>query len=97
MSKPIGYVWYSARSTVGIVLGYNQTEKELRAWIASILGLNEQDDIQFIMDHGAKFPVIEAQRLIMKSGTICDLKTWVEFFGSVHNEIDYTGPKDNNA
>jgi hypothetical protein len=97
MSKEIGHIWFSGRSTIGVVLAYKQHEKQLVAWIASVAGSNEDDDIQFIMDYGSKFPVEEASKLILKNGVIIDLKTWVEIFGSVDKQVDYTGPKDDRT
>jgi len=69
-SKHIGHVWFNGRSNIGIVLGHDPIQNKLKAWITTVVGMDEEDDIQHIMEWGSKFPVQEAITLIRKHGTM---------------------------
>jgi len=63
----LGWVWFTSRATVGIVVCKNEVEE--KAYIAGVSGHNENADINDIMNWGAKFPLEEAISLINRSGT----------------------------
>lgn len=92
-SKAIGVVWFTGRSTIGVVMGYDEETKQEKAWIHDILGENREDDIQRIMDWGTRFPLAEACSLIMKFGDILDPELWNKVhyptdLDSIQNKID---------
>lgn len=64
----LGWVWFTSRSTVGIVLCKNEVEE--KAYIMGVPGHDEQSDLKQIMDWGAKFPVDVAKTLISRFGTL---------------------------
>ena len=73
----IGHAWFTARKTVGIFLMMNTPENKLKAYIGAPGGLDEEDDLQYIKEDGASFPVLEAASLIKKFGTItCSKAQW---------------------
>lgn len=73
----IGHAWFTARKTVGIFLMMNTPENKLKAYIGAPGGLDEEDDLQYIKEDGAHFPVLEAASLIKKFGTItCSKEQW---------------------
>ena len=68
-SKCVGYVWFSGRSSIGIVISFNLTTHKQQAFIHAVSGEDEQLDIKTIMDWGTKFPMQEAESLINKFGS----------------------------
>jgi len=58
--KAIAHVWKNGRSTIGFVLGLNDT-KEYKAYCAAVDGYNEKTDIQHVLDWGTKLTLSEAQ------------------------------------
>lgn len=68
MSDLVGYVWFSGRTTVGIVLRYDQPGKKFKAYICAVNGINEEFDIQYISEWGTAFPSEEAKSLIKSYG-----------------------------
>ena len=64
----VGHVWFSGRSNIGVVLGYDIVTNELMAWIHTVTGQSEEEDARDIMQWGTKFPVQEAKSLIEKFG-----------------------------
>jgi len=75
----VGHVWFTAQRTVGIVLVMTNDETTIKAYIAAVGGLDEEDDIQYIREWGAKFPVLEAANLIRKHGErTCSDEVWLK-------------------
>jgi len=72
MSKLVGYVWFSGRTVVGIVLRYDELGKEFKAYICAVNGISEEHDVQYISDWGTAFPSEEAGSLIEVYGTVVD-------------------------
>lgn len=55
--------WFSNNiATVGILL-YTDKSGNLRAGISAVKGNDEAEDIQYIKDYGAKFPLLAAKKL----------------------------------
>lgn len=65
----LGYCWFN--SNIGIVLTINSV-KEIKAYIATVSGLNEYEDLSYIMERGSAFPVAEAKSLIKNTGFITE-------------------------
>ncbi len=70
MSKLIGYRWFGGATTIGIVLCYDEIEKEFKSWIATVSGIGEKLDLEYIQQNGTKFPVYDAISLIEATGII---------------------------
>lgn len=84
--KAVGIVWFTGRDSIGIAIGYNETTKRKKAYIAKVSGDSETRDIQYILDYGTRFPIKEAVALIEKQGTIkVTKKEWVRI---IHIEKD---------
>ena len=66
----IGYAWFTAKHTVGIVLTQDTITNEIKCWIAPGDGVSEAQDVLEIMDYGAKFPVLEGASIITKLGKV---------------------------
>lgn len=73
----IGHAWFTARKTVGIFLMMSTPDNKLKAYIGAPGGLDEEDDLEYLKEDGANFPVLEAASLIKKFGTItCSKEQW---------------------
>jgi len=72
--KNLGHVWFTGRAEIGVVLCL--IDGVPKAYISTILGLDEDEDIKHITDWGSKFPIAEAASLIKKNGTIVDQEVW---------------------
>lgn len=102
MSKAIGVVWFSGRSTIGVVMAYDEITEQPKAWIHRVTGANKEYDIKDIMKWGSKFPLAEACSLIMKHGDILDPELWDKVhypteIDSVQNKIGERPAKDNST
>ena len=93
----LGYAWFSAKSTIGIVLIKDETTEELKSYIASVQGDSEIEDLVYTHEWGAKFPVKEAISIITKSGTqLIDAITWINETNKylLNHEIDSKAAKN---
>ena len=52
------------------MLAYDTVTKELKSWISSAYGNDEETDIQLIEDYGTKFPPDLALEIIKRQGTV---------------------------
>jgi len=59
--KILGAVWFNQ---IGIVLINNGFEN--KAYIGTGSGIFEEDDIEYISNHGMPFPVKQAEEIILK-------------------------------
>lgn len=75
-SKYIGHVWFNGRSQIGIVLCFDEIIQRPKAYIHTIVGMDEEDDIKHIMEYGMKFPVLEATTIIGEHGTVREEDTY---------------------
>lgn len=67
--KLLGYCWFGGKTCVGIVLIETKYTNEVKAYIATVAGIDEKRDIDYIIDWGTHFPVEEAKSIIEKYGT----------------------------
>lgn len=72
-SKHIGHIWFTGRSQIGIVLCFDEITEKPKAYIHTFVGMDEEDDIKHIKEHGMKFPVLEATTIIGERGTVVDI------------------------
>lgn len=67
MNKNIqGYCWFSGISTIGLVVV--QVDDKLKAYISTVKGDDQNQDLQKIIDYGTYFPLEEANSIIDKLG-----------------------------
>jgi hypothetical protein len=76
VKKNIGHAWFNGRAQIGIVMCL--VDGLPKAYISTILGLDEAADIQHISEWGSKFPIPEAASVIKKCGEITDFEAWKE-------------------
>lgn len=77
-TQPAGIVWFNGRANIGIVLGYDPVEQKAKAWITTVPGFDQEDDIIHIMQWGSKFPIKQAVELIKDFGTVLSQKLFDE-------------------
>lgn len=76
--RHLGAVWFNGRKNIGIVLVQNP-EGELKSYIHSVIGIDEEDDCEEIAEWGSKFPVHIAISLIKEYGnTKVTNEEWVK-------------------
>jgi hypothetical protein len=71
MKNIVAYAWFTARTTVGIVI-YQNDMKVFKAVIGKADGLDEDLDIKDVADYGAKFSLAAAVLAIGEFGVITD-------------------------
>lgn len=63
-SKIIAYNWFtSALGTIGVVIIRSGGLGEYKAYMSTVIGTNEERDLQFIADYGAKIDLEAAEIL----------------------------------
>lgn len=72
--KNLGHAWLGGQ--IGIVMCL--VEGLPKAYIGTVLGLDEESDIKLVLDWGITFPIPEAASVIKKHGEITDMETWKE-------------------
>lgn len=75
--KIIAYTWFTALTTVGIIVCKNQMG-EFKAFINCAEGTNEEVDLERIKDWGCHFPLREAVSVCNTQGTIKDQASFTE-------------------
>lgn len=70
--KHVGHAWFSGRSLIGIVLCFDEITQKPKAYINTVVGIDEEDDIKHIMEQGMKFPVFEATTVVGGQGIVKD-------------------------
>ena len=81
VNKVIGYVWFTGRSNIGIIVVGNSDLDIQKAYISTVSGIDQNNDLNYIKDFGTRFPITEARSLIEKNGFISDRKAWDKFKG----------------
>lgn len=65
--KITGVIWFTTNSTIGIVTTVNEVGVE-KAYINSVSGFDEYEDMRHVAKHGTRFPVKQAKELIQEHG-----------------------------
>ena len=82
-SKHVGHAWFTGRSQIAVVLCVDAVTKKQKAYIHTVVGMDEEDDIQHVMEYGMKFPVEAAALVIDQQGTWTDKPLWLRVTGKL--------------
>jgi hypothetical protein len=64
----VGVAWVSGRSSICVIIGWYPEDEELKGYICSVKGDNQEDDIEDTYNWGSRIPLDIAENIINKLG-----------------------------
>jgi hypothetical protein len=68
MSTIVAHAWLSGRETIGVVIVFDEIINRYKGCIASVTGVNEEADLQWVKERGTHINLLPAIGIIAGHG-----------------------------